>query len=318
MYIYYNDCFKTKIKRNGYGSLFNSLYINDNKTLIKKETFHLTGIKKLKNEMDFYKFIIMNDISINIPTIYYYSDNYYIMNYIDDNNYKLADINNRNDIIAELKKLHLYKSIEIDKNYYKKLLFEETIIKTNDRFIEFAEFINNFESKNKIIKVNNLPILNYSKIMELLTSLLDNHMEKINKYHLNVIHGDPHFNNIFTNEKNELIFIDPKGTFGSSKIYGIKEYDIAKVFFAMSGYSYFDNLDICEINISNNDNLIIDFIKIPDFSISDDYNKSLIIYLFISIWLSNPHAFINEPNKLIYSYYIGLYFSSYLLSDYNH
>lgn len=312
MYIYYNDCFKTKINRNGYGSLFNSLYINDKKTLIKKETFHLTGIKKLKNEMDFYKFIQMNDIRINIPTIYYYSTNYYIMNYIESDN-----VNDYKAVITELKKLHFFKSIDIDENYYRQLLLEETIIKIKDRFIEIEEVIRKYEKDNRITKVNNLILLDYSKIIELLTMALNSHVDIINKYQLHVIHGDPQFNNIFINKEKEIIFIDPKGCFGSSHIYGIKEYDIAKVFFAMSGYSYFDNLNIREIHIQN-ENLIIDFIKIPKFSISSDYDISLIIYLFISIWLSNPHAFINEPIKLIYSYYIGLYFSSYLLSDYNH
>lgn len=316
MHIYYNDCFKTKIKRNGYGSLFNSLYINKNKTLIKKETFHLTGIKKLKNELDFYKFILINNIKINIPTIYYYSNNYYIMNYID-NDYNQTDVNDSNVIIAELKKLHFCKSIYIKKDYYKQLLLEETIIKIKDRFLEIEKIIQNHKKDCKITKVNNVKILSYDKIIDLLTNALDSCINNLNKYQLHIIHGDPQFNNIFINKKKEIIFIDPKGCFGSYKIYGIKEYDIAKVFFAMSGYSYFDNLDIREISVDN-ENLIIDFIRIPTFTISKDYDIPLIIYLFISIWLSNPHAFINEPIKLIHSYYIGLYISSYLLSDCNH
>jgi len=305
--------FKTKIQRNGYGSLYNSLYINDNKSLVKKETFHLTGIKKLANEMNFYKFIIMNDIKINIPKIFYYSTNFYIMNYI---NHRKIVADDYNDIIMELKKLHSFKSIDVNKDYYKQLLFEETIIKIKDRYKEIAEIIEDFNKKNKITHINNIKILSFNKIIELLENSLINHVDNLNKYQLQVIHGDPQFNNICINEEKEIIFIDPKGCFGSSKIYGIKEYDIAKVFFAMSGYSYFDDLNIQNLNIQNLDN--INFIKIPDFTIFNDYDISLIILLFISIWLSNPHAFINDPIKMIYSYYISLYISSCLLSVYNH
>ena len=35
---------------------------------------------------------------------------------------------------------------------------------------------------------------------------------------------------------NEIIFIDPRGYFGNTKLYGLKQYDFAKLLFGLSGY----------------------------------------------------------------------------------
>lgn len=74
------------IKRNGYGSNFNNIYINNSNTLIKKKTFYIYGIEKIKAEINFYKFISDNKINIKIPKIYYINDNVIIMEYILEKN----------------------------------------------------------------------------------------------------------------------------------------------------------------------------------------------------------------------------------------
>ena len=64
--------------------------------------------------------------------------------------------------------------------------------------------------------------------------------------------------------------------------------------------------------IFDNNNLNIDFINIPNFDLYN-LNSQIVKYLFITIWLSNAHIFIKEPYKVIYSFFIGLYFASVLL-----
>jgi len=303
--------FNNIIVRNGYGSNFNILYYNDNKTLIKKKAINNFAISKLKNEINFYNFIKINNINFNIPIIYNYDDDFLIINFINNtnNNNKNFNINIINKIFYYLNNLHNYSFKSIDKKLYLKLLFEETIFKIKDRIKEIEHIINNYKN----IKINNFSILTFDEIILKLENKLKFFTNNLNQYNLNIIHGDPQFNNIIINNDNEIFFIDPKGNFGTSNIYGIKEYDIAKIYLSLSGYNYFDDMIFNSFNIINN-NIDIEFINIPDFNIhKNNYNKELIIYLFISIWLSNAHIFINQPNKVLYSYFIGLYFASKLL-----
>ena len=299
------------IKRNGYGSNFNILYINNEKTLIKKKTINLYGIEKIKCEILFFNFINDNKIEIKIPKIYYTSYNTIIMEYIKDNK---SNIDYFDIILNKIMILHLFNNITINKNYYKQLLFEETIIKIKKRYNQIQSIINNY---NNIIYVNNIKILNIYDIIDKLYTFFNTYINNLDIYLLHPIHGDLQYNNIIINN-HDIYFIDPKGIFGSSYIYGIKEYDIAKMYFSLSGYFEFDNMDFNDIDINDN-NLKIDFINIPDFNkhknnnYYNNCNIKFIKYLFISIWLSNAHIFINTPFKLIYSYYISLYFSTLLL-----
>jgi tRNA A-37 threonylcarbamoyl transferase component Bud32 len=294
------------IKRNGYGSNFNILYYDINNSIIIKKTINQYGINKLKNEIFFYNFIKKNNINFNIPIIYKYDNDTIIMNYIKQN--KLKDFDYFNIIINNLNNLHNYNNIIVDKNYYKKILLEETIIKMNERFI-IKDIINKYH--DNILYVNNIKLLNFDSIIKKINNYLDIYIDNLNdNYILQPIHGDPQYNNIIFNNY-DIIFIDPKGCFGSSQIYGIKEYDIAKLFFSLSGYEKFDNMIFDDLIIDNN-NLNIDFINIPKFNLYNS-NSEIIKYLFVSIWLSNAHIFIKEPYKVIYSFYIGLYFASVLL-----
>jgi len=298
------------IKRNGYGSIFNDLFINENETLIKKKTYTIYGIEKIKCEILFYNFIKNNNIKIKIPKIYYTSNNTIIMEYIKQNK---ANIDYFNIILNEIMILHKFNIISINKNYYKQLLFEETIIKIKKRYNNIKDIICNY----KILYINNIKLLNFNEIIDKLYKYFNDYIENLNNYTLEPIHGDLQYNNILF-KNNEIYLIDPKASFGSSYIYGIKEYDIAKIYFSLSGYYEFDNMDINNIDINNN-NLNIDFINIPDFNKykNNNYysncNTKFIIYLFLSIWLSNSHIFINQQFKLIYSYYIAIYFCSLLL-----
>jgi len=295
------------IKRNGYGSNFNIIYYDMNNSIIIKKTINNYGINKLKNEMNFYNFIINNKIKFNIPIIHKYKKNIITMNYIKQN--KLTDFDYFNIIIANLNNLHNHNNMIVYKNYYKKILLEETIIKIKERFIIIKDIIN--EKINDILYVNNIKLCNFDIIIEKINNYLDIYVDNLNgDYKLQPIHGDPQYNNIIFHN-HDITFIDPKGYFGSSQIYGIKEYDIAKLFFSLSGYEIFDNMIFNELIFDNN-NLNIDFINIPNFDLYNS-NSQIVKYLFITIWLSNAHIFIKEPYKVIYSFFIGLYFASVLL-----
>ena len=106
-----------------------------------------------------------------------------------------------------------------------------------------------------------------------------------------------------------MYFIDPRGYFGNKKIYGIKEYDYAKLLFGISGYSIFD----CK-NISKSQLTIDKYnirIQLPvNHQIYKDYKKlkfnKLSMYLSLAIWLGNSHMF-TDRNKQLTSYFTSLF-----------
>jgi HAD superfamily hydrolase (TIGR01509 family) len=193
-----------------------------------------------------------------------------------------------------------------------KILHTKTIIvNTNDN-------INNiiYESYDKIIYRVNLikPLINLFNInnvngIHINHTLIEilNHCKNIlllnidNEY--SFIHGDCTFSNILINN-NDLFFIDPRGYFGNSLIYGPKEYDYAKIMYSISGYDLFNLNYNFSINI---DNGILTF-DIPtmfdnlDFIINDKIKA-----WFIIIWFGLAQYNSNNILKCISSYYNGFY-----------
>lgn len=74
-----------------------------------------------------------------------------------------------------------------------------------------------------------------------------------------VIHGDPTFSNTLIDSALRVFFIDPRGYFGGSRVYGDPLYDYAKLFYSISGsYDEFNerrfklDIDSSEVGISIN------------------------------------------------------------------
>ena len=121
----------------------------------------------------------------------------------------------------------------------------------------------------------------------------------------NLIHGDIHLGNVLLDDE-QIYFIDPRGYFGQSKLFGPYEYDYAKLLFGLSGYSVFDNIIVNELNIING-NFEIDFIKEYEYIFeSGEFDNPTILFC-LSIWLSNNSCFSNI-NKKITSLMIAYYY----------
>jgi hypothetical protein len=117
------------------------------------------------------------------------------------------------------------------------------------------------------------------------------------------IHGDCQFNNILIGPEKEILFIDPRGYYGTYDIYGIPEYDDAKIAFALSGYDNFDSMKITSLNIEN------DVVFVEDLRIKDLEQDSFVSVLTLSIWLGNAHCFKDEA-KAFYSYSYAMWLIS--------
>jgi hypothetical protein len=155
--------------------------------------------------------------------------------------------------------------------------------------------------------VNNIKVLTFEECLGFIKEKIIIYIEERDTYSYSPIHGDCQFNNILIDSSHKnIIFIDPRGYFGKTKIFGMPEYDTAKVQFALSGYDILDNIIVESLTIEG------DQLYLPKISIDDNLLGPLGIvrWLLCSIWLGNAHCFKNQPLKAIFSYYYALYICS--------
>jgi hypothetical protein len=209
-----------------------------------------------------------------------------------------------------LKNLHDSNKIMVNKDEYYKNLNIEINMKLLQRYEVIKSLVQNYDY---IKTVNMIEIIPFHKLVDLIQKEIYEIINNKKDYYFVPIHGDCQFNNILYNDVTEqLCFIDPRGYYGEKEIFGISEYDYAKIIFALSGYDEFDNRHVDELNI-NGDNIsiqtddLLDTRAISNASIS---SNKLGYLLMLSIWLGNSHCFINNENKAVYSYFIGLYMGS--------
>ncbi len=202
-----------------------------------------------------------------------------------------------------IEKLHCHKK-QINTSQLKLDVIYEIETKVISRYHENELLIENIDYVN-YLQINNNIKYYISKIKQEILPLIDN----INSYSL--IHGDTHLNNILVNEE-KMYFIDPRGIFGQTLLFGLKEYDYAKFLFGLSGYSIFDNMNINNLDIKNK-NLNIDFIKKYEFVFETILFDKLTKLLTLSIWLANNNTFQCKKKRtmslMIAFYYCEKYFA---------
>jgi len=292
------------MNNNNYGFIFNDIIINDNK-FIKKSKNPL-GRKKINSEIKFYQHVISNDVKLSIPNLIEYDDGMIVLEFIK-NSLTLTNVINDTNIVDyyeiiknNLENLHKNKILVSQEKLYIDLRIE-IISKNLTRFKEYDWYKNN--DFNRIKSVNNITIKDIEYYSTTIFRKLLDYLHNRNYY--NLIHGDTHLGNILVVE-NKLYFIDPRGYFGNTELYGLCEYDYGKFLFGLSGYSFFDNLEINELVIKDN-NLEIEFIKKYEFIFESKLFDNITKLLCLSIWLGNNSCFI-DINKKITSLMIAYYY----------
>lgn len=110
--------------------------------------------------------------------------------------------------------------LSVDKEYF---------IKTFERLYQVRNLIPHSDKKE--IKINGKICLNPFYVMDTLKLLLKNYYPDVFK----VIHGDPTFSNTLVGLDGKVYFIDPRGYFGYTYIYGDEDYDFAKLYYSVVG-----------------------------------------------------------------------------------
>ena len=301
------------LQRNGYGSNFNNLYISGD--TIRKESKTQYGYEKIKKEIQLLKHIINNQIQFPIPTVLEFGDNFYMMKFLSEHIplYKIFGTLSREMQNSTIEKIYTKLYILHSSTYQYSSDREQHIanirVETHDKIISRVADIEDIIKKYKYIKsVNNVALLSLELILSKINSFVNTYILSIkNTIKLSVIHGDCQFNNILYHPlTHEIIFIDPRGYFGNSVLYGIPEYDHAKVKFALSGYDIFDNMEITDLEV-HDDNLVI-----PNIFLKENiFDTITIVEVFtLCVWLGNAHCFKQNEKKAAFSYFYALYLCS--------
>jgi len=303
------------MNKNNYGYIFNDIQITDDYVIKKGK--NKKGIFKINNEILFYRKINDENILLPVPRLISSSNGILKIEYIKKSKVLTNEINEMNiniyieKIFSNLKILHL-NEIPVLKSIIKNDCIQEVEYKILDRYNQ--ENWENNKYFTSINTVNNIKIKkNINDYVNIIKNKLLKNIETLNLNRYSLIHGDTHLGNILVNDCDNLYFIDPRGYFGNTKLYGLKQYDFAKLLFGLSGYSIFDNMEINKLDIENG-NLNIKFIKKYENIYENSNFDKITKLLSLSIWLGNNSCFIDK-NKKITSIMIAFYYCEKYLND---
>ncbi|ASD52027.1 hypothetical protein KNT64_gp075 [Pseudomonas phage PspYZU05] len=291
---------------------FNCVRIGQDK--VSKTAVNKKGLELQAKELAWYR----QTISKSVPKILSILDTSFTMEKIDGlPMYKFLNrapadlaIKTTSDILRSLEFSQYASSVseETIKSDFKK----EIIDKVLDRCKSIEPMLNAFGDITEVngIKLGRLKPMLYQAYNHLIHYQLKMSIDK--KYRL--IHGDPNFSNTFIT-KDQIKFIDPRGYFGNTELYGPRIYDEAKVLYALSGYDEFNaSPDWGNIDVMSGGKCSILMHSLTDLDAQDFPQFNQYHHLWVAIiWIALAGYFKNNPIKSIAAYYHGMYLLSYSL-----
>ena len=232
---------------------------------------------------------------------------------IENENISKTKTNILESILDKINKLHTINTIKEDKNVFMNNLKMEIYDKIINRKKVIDDLLSYFGA---IEYVNGVKIDSLENILLKCKNIITQYYNTLDNYEYSVIMGDCQFSNILISDENKehIIFIDPRGYFGGSKIFGPKEYDYAKILYAIYGYDEFNNNNkfIVSFDENNKINIPIQSIDFDKNVLQKHFNKLHKAYV-ITIWLSLAEYNKNHIWKCLASYYYGLYLGTTIL-----
>lgn len=292
---------------------YNTRFFNDITELdgyLLKKSNCIQGDMIIKNEINWYNIVNKS----YLPKIINYDKNSFTMEKINgislykkfwhDSNQEKILIK----ILDRLKDLHLTK-----KKFKNDIILRDTKKEIYSKIIErlnkVKNIIDSFGTINYVngVKINN----NFIEIIETILKKIFLYLSDRDYY--STIHGDCQFSNIIIDANDLIFFIDPRGYYGDTILYGLEEYDYGKIAYALSGYDIFNNNNKYHINMITNDSITIDITdNLYKFEkIIKNYTDINIINCLVVInWLGLAQYNQNNILKCVSSYYYGLYLYS--------
>lgn len=287
---------------------FNTIQVKDDKVIkeVKEKEFE----NLIEDEKSWYKFVKEKGYE-HIPKIYSFSpltlqkiEGWQPYSY----NEEIRDLSKEQlieNIINALKELHSLENKEYNYEEAKKVYVDKTwqriekikplIPHQNEEYV----YVNKKKVKNIIHPNNKDVIINLFKKINLPDKFT-------------VIHGDPTFSNTIVERKtNRIVFIDPRGYFYHTKIYGDPLYDFAKVYYsAIGNYDKFNQhkfvlgIEDNEVTLEIEENGMKETESTFNKLLKEDMRNIKILHAFI--WLSLAGYVIDNVDSMLGAYYKGL------------
>jgi GTP:adenosylcobinamide-phosphate guanylyltransferase len=284
---------------------FNEVKITDN--VVYKKCIDNNYSSLIDNEINWYLFLNTKNFINFIPNLI--SESPFCISKIDGNHVFELSLTYKDkqhiieSIIDNLNKLHSISTIRGNNDD----LIDVYQNKTLKRVLSVKDIIPYYE--NEIITINGYNCKNPFNKKHLESFINSISFLFINEYH--VIHGDPTFSNLLIDTNNKSYFIDPRGIFGKTKIYGDKNYDWAKLFYSVNGN--YDSINSKKFNVKFDDkNIVLDiksngFEEFSDLIIQKSGMSKDIMNLHQSlIWLSLTGYVKEDYDAILYSFYYGI------------
>ena len=205
---------------------FNRLHVTGDKLV--KEPIDRQGEKLARCERAWYEKVMGNNLDF-IPRIY--SLQPLCIEYIHGqalHEYQCSIEEKRRllkQIVKDLQVLHTVGSVPSDPCSIREAYFNKTI----DRLKKVRELIP-FTDRQYIIINGRLCRNIYYHFAELESSL-----DELDCKRFSLIHGDCTFSNILVRDSGQPVFLDPRGYFGRTSLYGDPRYDWAKLYYSVAG-----------------------------------------------------------------------------------
>jgi GTP:adenosylcobinamide-phosphate guanylyltransferase/thiamine kinase-like enzyme len=279
---------------------FNKMTISGD--IIIKEPIDEQGCELAKREKNWYQFAVNNGVTA-IPRIDRYEP--LTMERINGKNiYEIeASKETLGKIVNALKELHKIKTVQTDSFSLKEAYYTKTMERL-DKIRELVPF-----ADRQTITVNGRDCHNvffYRRDFEKL-------LEGLNCNHFTFIHGDCTFSNVMLRQSGEPVFIDPRGYFGHTELYGDPNYDWAKLYYSVAGnYDQF-NLKEFRLNIGEKD-VELEIKSNGWEHLSDDFfdlidtDKQSIELIHAVIWLSLTTYAWQDYDSICGAFYNGIYY----------
>lgn len=270
--------------------------------VITKEPIDEQGLELAERETSWYQFAVNSGVTA-IPRIDAYEP--LTMERIDGKNIYEIDPNKETlrKIVNALKELHSVKTVQADSFSLKEAYYGKTMGRL-DKIRELIPF-----ADRRTITVNGRECRNVFFYRREFEKLLDG----LNCNHFAFIHGDSTFSNLMLRQNGEPVFIDPRGYFGYTELYGDPNYDWAKLYYSVVGnYDQF-NLKEFRLNIGEKD------VKLEMKSngwehLSYDFfgligaEEQTIKLIHAVIWLSLTTYAWQDYDSICGAFYNGLYY----------
>ena len=153
--------------------------------------------------------------------------------------------------------------------------------------------------------LENNPLTTINRLADAIENYYVNHKSTTYGF----IHGDLQFSNSMVNiETRKVTIIDPRGYFGKTTCFGLQDYDIGKLLYALSGYDHFNYDKSFGINLKNE--CLVFEIRQPSHQGIESIianHFQYIHHLWLAVcWIGLAQYIKNDPVKSMAAHYHGL------------